>query len=178
MDRRLPLLAAQPTVSSKPANLPADLQAWADARRRQRLSHAHVQMARELGLNPRKLGKLDNHKAEPWKQPLPQFIEGLYVKRFGRERPEVVTSLEERAHQLLARAKSDRQAAARPRGRRQPGTRRHERVPVLRVPRDRPPAGRAAGAPSSAPSPRGRRSLRRASSTSTTGATSAAIPPQ
>jgi hypothetical protein len=66
-------------------------------------------MARELGLNPRKLGKLDNHHAEPWKQPLPQFIEGLYVKRFGRERPEVVTPIEERARQL-AQAKAERQA--------------------------------------------------------------------
>jgi hypothetical protein len=44
-----------------------------------------VQMARELGLNPRKLGKIDNHRQEPWKAPLPQFIEHLYLKRFGRE---------------------------------------------------------------------------------------------
>jgi hypothetical protein len=36
---------------------------------------------------------LDNHRQEPWKAPLPQFIEHLYFKRFGRERPEVVTSL-------------------------------------------------------------------------------------
>jgi hypothetical protein len=43
--------------------------------------------ARELGLNPRKLGKIDNHRQEPWKAPLPQFIEHLYLKRFGRERP-------------------------------------------------------------------------------------------
>ena len=94
-------------MGSESASLPPDLQAWADARRRHRLSHAHVQMARELALNPRKLGKIDNHKAEPWKQPLPQFIEDLYVKRFGRELPEVVTSLEERARQQ-AQAKADR----------------------------------------------------------------------
>jgi len=62
-------------------------QAWADARKRHHLSHMHVQMARELGLNPRKLGKIDNHRQEPWKAPLPQFIEHLYLKRFGRERP-------------------------------------------------------------------------------------------
>ena len=37
------------------------LQVWIDARKRHRLSHAQVQMARELGLNPEKLGKLDNH---------------------------------------------------------------------------------------------------------------------
>jgi hypothetical protein len=45
--------------------IPTDLQEWIDARRRHHLSHAVVQMARELGLNPRKLGKIDNHKQEP-----------------------------------------------------------------------------------------------------------------
>jgi hypothetical protein len=41
--------------------LPRNLQDWVEARSRHRLSHAQVQMARELGMNPRKLGKLDNH---------------------------------------------------------------------------------------------------------------------
>jgi hypothetical protein len=77
--------------------LPQNLQDWVAARRRFRLSHAHVQMARELGMNPRKLGKLDNHHQQPWKAPLPLFIEHLYFKRFGRERPEIVMSIEERA---------------------------------------------------------------------------------
>lgn len=53
------------------------LQAWIEARNRHCLSHAHVQMARELGLNPNKLGSIDNHEQEPWKAPLPQFIEPL-----------------------------------------------------------------------------------------------------
>ena len=39
------------------------LQAWIDARKRHRLSHAHVQMARALGLNPGKLGKIDAVRA-------------------------------------------------------------------------------------------------------------------
>ena len=72
------------------------MQAWIDARKRHRLSHAQVQMARELGMNPSKLGKLDNHDQEPWKLPLRQYIEHLYFKRFGRERPEVVCSVEEK----------------------------------------------------------------------------------
>jgi hypothetical protein len=59
-------------------------QAWIDARERHRLSHVQVQMARELGMNPAKLGNLDNHKQEPWKLPLPQFIEELYFERFGK----------------------------------------------------------------------------------------------
>ena len=68
---------------------------WIDARKRHRLSHEQVQMARELGLNPRKLGKLDNHRQEPWKLPLPAFIEQLYRKRFGKDRPDLVLSLED-----------------------------------------------------------------------------------
>jgi len=90
-----------------------DLQQWIDARKRFHLSHAHVQMARELGMNPQKLGKLANHDQEPWKAPLPQFIEHLYFRRFGRERPDVVMSVEERA-----RAK-DAKRAARKEARRQ-----------------------------------------------------------
>jgi hypothetical protein len=72
-------------------------QAWIDARRRHHLSDAQVQMARELGMNPAKLGKLDNHKQESWKLPLPQFIEELYLKHFGKTAPETVMSMEERA---------------------------------------------------------------------------------
>jgi hypothetical protein len=70
-------------------------QAWIDARKRHRLSHAQVQMASELEMNPGKLGELDNHDQEPWKMPLRPFIEHLYFKRFGRERPETVLSIEE-----------------------------------------------------------------------------------
>jgi len=77
--------------------IPERFQIWIDARKRHHLSHAHVQMARELGMNPKKLGKLDNHQQEPWKLPLPAFIERLYFKRFAKPCPEVVVSIEERA---------------------------------------------------------------------------------
>ncbi len=60
-------------------------------------------MARELGLNPGKLGKISNHWQEPWKAPLPQFIEYLYVKRFGRERPRAVTPAEEWERSVAAK---------------------------------------------------------------------------
>jgi hypothetical protein len=80
--------------------VPPALQVWIQARSRHHLSHAHVQMARELGMNPKKLGSIDNHDQESWKAPLPQFIEDLYLKRFGRERPEVVVSVEQRAQEL------------------------------------------------------------------------------
>jgi hypothetical protein len=87
----------------KPVKIPADLQIWIEARPRHRLSHAHVQTARELGLNPRKLGKLDNHKQEPWKLPLPEFIEHLYRKHFHKDRPDEIITLEERAKRLAAK---------------------------------------------------------------------------
>ncbi len=53
-------------------------------------------MARELGMNPNKLGKLDNHQQEPWKLPLPQFIEELYFKRFSKLAPDTARSIEDR----------------------------------------------------------------------------------
>jgi hypothetical protein len=52
-------------------------------------------MARELGMNPRKLGSLANEGQEPWKLPLLEFIAKCYRKRFGRSEPENVRSLEE-----------------------------------------------------------------------------------
>jgi hypothetical protein len=77
--------------------LPPELQAWVEARQRFHLSHAHIQMARQLGLNPKKLGGLANHTQEPWKAPLPQFIEELYFERFRKDRPDTVRSLEQMA---------------------------------------------------------------------------------
>jgi hypothetical protein len=95
--------------------LPQNRQDWVEARKRHHLSHAHVQMARELGLNPKKLAKLDNHDQEPWKDPLPQFIEHLYFKRFGRERPEMVMSVEERARAQRAKKEAREEAKRRAR---------------------------------------------------------------
>ncbi len=75
------------------------LVAWIDARKRHRLSHAQVQMARELGLNPKKFPKYDNHRQERWKIPLPHYIEHLYFKSFRKERPDVVLAIEEKMRQ-------------------------------------------------------------------------------
>src|ERR1700730_7444812 len=93
--------------------LPQNFQDWVEARKRFRLSDAHVQMARELGMNPRKLGKLDNHDQEPWKAPLPEFIEHLYFRSFGRERPEVVMSIEERLRARQAKKAARKEARRR-----------------------------------------------------------------
>lgn len=92
--------------------LSSKYQPWVDARKRFHLSHAHIQMARELGMNPKKFGGLANHQQEPWKVPLPVFIADLYRKRFGKERPDDVRPLEE----ILAdreRKQAERKAARR-----------------------------------------------------------------
>jgi hypothetical protein len=111
--RALDILASVSSTSKRKA-IPPGLQAWIQARGRHHLSHAHVQMARELGMNPKKLGSIDNHDQEPWKAPLPQFIEDLYLKRFGRERPEAVVTVEQRARELQEKKqqkKEQKQAA-------------------------------------------------------------------
>lgn len=77
-------------------------------------------------MNPRKLGKLDNHKQEPWKQPLPQYIEELYFRRFGKSAPDEVLSIEDRARHIAqkkAKRKADRAA------RRQAGDAPEEQAP-------------------------------------------------
>lgn len=73
----------------------SQLEKWLTAQKRHHLSDKQVQMVRELGLNPDKLGKIDNHKQEPWKTPLPQFIEEIYFKRFKKDTPEIVKPLKQ-----------------------------------------------------------------------------------
>lgn len=46
------------------------------------------------------MGKIDNHKQEPWKAPLPQFIEEIYFKRFKKGAPEVVKPLKQILQEL------------------------------------------------------------------------------
>lgn len=80
---------------TKKNKAPEKYQIWIDVRKRYCLSNVHIQMARELGMNPKKFGKIANEKQEPWKAPLPAFIEHIYLKRFGRDRPADVKCIEE-----------------------------------------------------------------------------------
>jgi hypothetical protein len=91
---------------AKKEHIPAHLKPWIEARTRFRLSHMHIQMARELGLNPRKFGKLANHRQQPWKAPLPIFIESIYFKAFGKEKPDVVRTIKE----IVAARRAKKQA--------------------------------------------------------------------
>lgn len=83
--------------------IPQKLRPWIEARKRFKLSHAQVQMARELGMNPKNFGKLANSKQEPWKLPLREYIEECYFQRFGKEQPETVRSIEQMASDLEAK---------------------------------------------------------------------------
>ena len=72
-----------------------NIEKWIVAQRKHHLTDKHVQMARELGLNPDKLGKIDNHKQEPWKAPLKEFIEDIYLKQFKKSEPDNIRSLKQ-----------------------------------------------------------------------------------
>jgi len=63
-------------------------------------------------MNPKKLGGLDNHRQEPWKQPLPDFIASLYAKRFGKDAPDIVRSIEDAVAMMLAKKPARRAAKA------------------------------------------------------------------
>jgi len=59
---------------------------WKEAYRRCRLSVRHIQMAKELGLNPKILIKNIPSPRERWKLPVRAWIEEMYSKRFKNRR--------------------------------------------------------------------------------------------
>jgi len=81
--------------SMKEKGVPEKYRVWVEARKRFKLSDAQIQMARELGMNPKKFGSLANNDQEHWKAPLGEFIEELYQKHFRKAAPDVVWSIEE-----------------------------------------------------------------------------------
>jgi hypothetical protein len=90
--------------------IPPKLQPWFEARQKFKLSHAVVQMARELGMNPKNFGKLAHVDQQQWKSPLPVFIADCYSRRFGTDAPAQVRSLEQvvaadEARRAIKRAK-------------------------------------------------------------------------
>ena len=84
----------------KHKKIPDKYRKWIDAKKKYHLSNVHIQMAQELGMNPKKFGSLANHKQEPWKLPLPGFIEECYYKRFKKTRPDRVFSIEDRLKEI------------------------------------------------------------------------------
>lgn len=90
--------------------IPEKYKIWIEARKRYNLSHAQIQMARELGMNPRKFDSLANHKQEPWKLPLLQFIEECYYKRFKKHLPDNVISVENKLKEINRKKEEKRTA--------------------------------------------------------------------
>ena len=95
---------------AKKGFIPQKLRPWIEVRKKFKLSHAQIQMARELGLNPKKFGSLSNHKQEPWKAPLPEFIEHIYEKHMGRSQPNDIRSIEAKLKEK-AMKKQEKKAA-------------------------------------------------------------------
>jgi hypothetical protein len=60
-----------------------DQEAWTKAKTVCRLTARQVEMARALGMNPRKLPSLRPSPQQHWKLPVGESIEDRYWKRFG-----------------------------------------------------------------------------------------------
>ena len=82
---------------SKPKRIANKFLPWIEARKKHRLTHMQVHMARELGLNPRRMGGYAGNENEPSRLSLGEFIEALYVKRFRKAQPDVVQTIEQLA---------------------------------------------------------------------------------
>jgi len=67
-------------ANQRPAH---DEEAWTTAKKICRLTARQVEMARALGMNPRKLPGLRPSPQERWKLPVGEFIKARYHKRFG-----------------------------------------------------------------------------------------------
>jgi len=91
---------------AKKKSIPPKFRVWIDVRKRFKLSHAQIQMARELGMSPKTFGSIDHRRREPGKLPLGEFIEQSYLKRFHEPPSEVLT-----IEQLIERA--EKKTAAR-----------------------------------------------------------------
>lgn len=79
------------------------LHLWVKVKRQCALSDAHVQMARELGMNPTRL--LQTESPEP--EPLARRIENLYLKRFKKSLPDSVVPLRQLLHDTRARERAE-----------------------------------------------------------------------
>ncbi|TMV45790.1 hypothetical protein FE783_28050 [Paenibacillus mesophilus] len=61
--------------------------AWADAKKRCRLSDEEIRMAKELGMTPKSLTKNIPSPSQKWKAPVREWVWELYAEKFGNKRP-------------------------------------------------------------------------------------------
>ena len=97
---------------AKKTCIPHKFHPWINARKQFRLSDAHIQMARELGLSPKRFSKYADRENQPWKLPLTEFIEAQYLKQFGKSRPDEVKTMEEIAAAHVAKRAERKQENA------------------------------------------------------------------
>ena len=97
---------------AKKTRIPHKFHPWINARKQFRLSDAHIQMARELGLSPKRFSKYADRENQPWKLPLTEFIEAQYLKQFGKSRPDEVKTMEEIAAAHVAKRAERKQENA------------------------------------------------------------------
>ena len=64
--------------------IPQKLRPWIEARKRYHLSPAHVQIARVLGMKPKKLGGIANPQQEHRNIPLPQFLDHRHPNHIAK----------------------------------------------------------------------------------------------
>jgi hypothetical protein len=83
------------------------LQEWVRVKRQCGLSDAHVQMARGLGMNPKRLTATAGRMAGSSPVPLAQRIEDLYLRRFKRTVPDPVVPLRQLLHDARARERAE-----------------------------------------------------------------------
>ncbi len=88
---------------AKQNRIPHKFQPWIEARKKFHLTHAQIQMARELGLSPKKFGSYANREKQPWKLPLSEFIEFLYERQFQKKAPDEVKTMEQIAAEHVAK---------------------------------------------------------------------------
>ena len=81
----------------------AELEQWHEVKRQHGMTDAQVQMARELGMKPRRLLQVDS----PGQEPLAIRIANLYLKRFRKPLPDTVLPLRQALHETRARERAE-----------------------------------------------------------------------
>jgi hypothetical protein len=89
---------------ANPNRIPHKFMPWINVRKKFNLSHADIQMARELGMDPKRIRQPANpDPKQNGRLPLAMYIAGMYEERFGKAEPDDVKSMEELAAEHLAR---------------------------------------------------------------------------
>ena len=80
-----------------------ELERWHQLKRLRGLTDMQVQMARELGMKPKRLLEADS----PEQEPLARRIESLYLKRFRKPLPDSVVPLQQALHEARVQERAE-----------------------------------------------------------------------